>query len=1223
MRPLAREIIRTSGAAMLACAALLLSACAPSAASRNDAPHAARPATRLEAIAARELRSRPRPTDAPIPPGLDASDIAPVAPTNAAALAPLDETILELAPDLPPAAVPALSPEPDALRRYIAGREALLQGQFELAEEELLAAAELDPDAAEPWRDLAEVRNASGDAPGAVAASLETLKRDPRSIDALANAGLHRLRRADLQEGARLLATALRLIDAREVESDAAMPYVLSRYLGVALDEMGRAASAETLLTRAASVPEPFPTLSRYASELASLTRSRPAVWMRVGDLRMSLDRPADALAAYDAALDAAPQQPPDLLSRRVYALMRTDRPHAAAAALLDALREQGTPDARLLALAGYLRETEPRAASRLAESVAQYESALAPETRAAAQGALLLLSASLAPPEEAIRTLRERLVASPGDPAAAGALVELLADGEQPDPQSLLGEVVRLVDATPYAFRVQMRALLDARFPPSELLPILESLPPELQSSLGGALVRTHLTFGQDPARAAQLAADAAQRFPGAPSIALQRVEILTTLARFEDARAFADAIDPDAGPDARLARASALAELGDSQEALRIAAPLADDPDAGVVTLSQAANLAMNAGDVLLAERWCLLLTERAPQREEGYVGLLNLYGADTALQDEDKASDTLRRLRANVPNSRMVRVLAARELAQRGNLDYAGQQLESVLDEQPADASAAALLIAIRIQEGRADEAVRAAEDLVRLSPENPNFAQMLAESLTRAERPQEAADLLRRRLASRPGEFDVSRTLESILRGPLASPAEADAVAMERLTRAPRTARTLLELAELHQRRRDLRRTAETLLELLSDSARVLAPDERSVAVSLGERLARLSLEEDPTLAPESAAVLQGLLDRGAVLSLPGHRWRLQTLAMTDAQTEQIARAARTAASQHPESGASAWEQAVDSLRAAERCADAVTLARLASEELRGYTSALSTLMIYCAIDASDVGAAIDAVRGAQRDGVAQELFRILFPGEQAVNSHAAEVAYALAIDFQSRGLEDEGDRLYRVALEFDPDHAMANNNLGYRLTEQGRDLEDAYRMLVRAHRARPDEASVIDSMGWVLYRLGVLEDRVGEDGAVEQEGAITLLRRAAERARDPNRPQENDVHIILDHLGDALYRAGRVDEAQDAWRTAAQSARAALRIAELREGRPIELQRSAMRADLSRIDAKLRALDTGAQPQTAEILGDGTLPDPPSRTEPGPKPEAPADADAAA
>src|SRR5690606_22831880 len=76
-------------------------------------------------------------------------------------------------------------------------------------------------------------------------------------------------------------------------------------------------------------------------------------------------------------------------------------------------------------------------------------------------------------------------------------------------------------------------------------------------------------------------------------------------------------------------------------------------------------------------------------------------------------------------------------------------------------------------------------------------------------------------------------------------------------------------------------------------------------------------------------------------------------------------------------------------------------------------------------------------------------------------------------------------------------------------------------------------------SILDSLGWLRYLQGRLDDEPVA-GASPLPGAITLLRRAVERSPEPSAE-------VLDHLGDALWRAGRREEAGMTWTAAYEAA----------------------------------------------------------------------------
>lgn len=105
---------------------------------------------------------------------------------------------------------------------------------------------------------------------------------------------------------------------------------------------------------------------------------------------------------------------------------------------------------------------------------------------------------------------------------------------------------------------------------------------------------------------------------------------------------------------------------------------------------------------------------------------------------------------------------------------------------------------------------------------------------------------------------------------------------------------------------------------------------------------------------------------------------------------------------------------------------------------------------------------------------------------------------------------------------RAILDDEPEDAHALNALGYTLADAGERLEEARDMIARALAQKPDHPAILDSKGWVLYRLG------------KPEQALDYLERAWAREPDPE---------IGAHLGEVLWALGRRDEARAVWEAA--------------------------------------------------------------------------------
>ncbi|WP_407315059.1 tetratricopeptide repeat protein [Pseudomonas sp. nanlin1] len=102
---------------------------------------------------------------------------------------------------------------------------------------------------------------------------------------------------------------------------------------------------------------------------------------------------------------------------------------------------------------------------------------------------------------------------------------------------------------------------------------------------------------------------------------------------------------------------------------------------------------------------------------------------------------------------------------------------------------------------------------------------------------------------------------------------------------------------------------------------------------------------------------------------------------------------------------------------------------------------------------------------------------------------------------------------------RAIIQREPDNAMALNALGYTLSDRTTRYAEAKALIEKAHRINPEDPAVLDSLGWVNYRLGQLDD------------AERYLRKALERFPD---------HEVAAHLGEVLWANGKQREAREVW-----------------------------------------------------------------------------------
>ena len=121
--------------------------------------------------------------------------------------------------------------------------------------------------------------------------------------------------------------------------------------------------------------------------------------------------------------------------------------------------------------------------------------------------------------------------------------------------------------------------------------------------------------------------------------------------------------------------------------------------------------------------------------------------------------------------------------------------------------------------------------------------------------------------------------------------------------------------------------------------------------------------------------------------------------------------------------------------------------------------------------------------------------------------------------------EQAGLYNKAADLLRKSIALDPENsAEACNYLGYMWAEHNMNLEEAETMIRRALQSEPNNASYLDSVGWVEFRKGQFD-----------RGLDDLLRAA--------KTAEREDPVVFEHIGDTYLKLNRTREALEAWQKA--------------------------------------------------------------------------------
>lgn len=1178
------------------------------------------------ASAAQHERPRPPAAPPPAPPGVEDVAVAPSADPEKARL-PLAEATARIvasrsdvaAPPSPPSVPPPTAEQRrEALKAYLRGRAAVTAGELPQAVGELEQAHVLDPSSPEVLRQLGRAYSLAGNGPRAAEAFRRLRALEPDDSEALFTIGMNAANRRQWEEAAAYLAVLRRLLDERRSDANLATVIAVDFALATSLAELGYDAAFLDAARRATSHPlEPLAAAGgQDSARIGELFRRRSELAQQMGDAMLRLGEADAAVAQYRAAAALPTADPRTLRTRIVLALLVAGRPIAAQSEFLDSIAVAGSAGDAEVALAGYLAEQgiDARRMARAIESMSLER----PD-----EPALVRILARLDPPAT-VRLLSELAARSPGGEGAE----QLLDWLEQVDPAGAVAIAVDLVARNDEVLEPAALRLVASAATPGELRDRVRRLPDSpARDALEGAI----LVAERDPVAAWALLAGAAAKHGPDPALARARVLAAAALADPQLVREV-EAWRAPRGVVESMPLVAGYLAAGASEEAWRIVEAAGDA--SGLPSATRAAWLvlesraaAAEAAAAVGTERGLLLsiavraaegAVEADPRAVGAWEWLISLRDPrGGAAADAGAHGRAIARMAAALEGEPIVERLRAEEELARGRVDAAIERLEAVVEQHPADVAALQAIVASLSRVGRTNEILPRLDRRRAESPGEPAGWDLWTAAMIRAGRAAEAEQALRALLEADPAHPFAKGLLEALERA-TGKAEQAESMSLARISARPPTLARDLDLASWSLERcgrlaRPARPGAGVDAAAIDaaggeaiDRAMALARSMPSLTRDQRWRLLTIPLQAPPSLPSRSPAIrdlAEEVLaaDPGSPLAVHGAAILGAALEGADEVTlaELAARAVASPAAQaNDDEAAVRWLGIAERLLSSGEPEAAALVLRVATlaipfpdgEARRTLQAATVGLDARCGGRADRTLAYLDELAALGRLGMGGSLMRPSQEGEPSNPILEASSIYSIV-----------GDRAGSLAIlervvERDPGDAMALNNLGYGRLEDGRLDERTIGLLGEAHELRPSDPHILDSLGWLRYRRGWIEDR--PEGA----GAVSLIEEAV-RLNGESASLEG-----LDHLGDAMWRIGRREEAIRAWQRAVE---AGLRRFE-REGTirgieafqrgefglvlrdPADFYEQNYGEILDRVRAKLRAITDRREPEVAPI-----------------------------
>jgi tetratricopeptide (TPR) repeat protein len=459
----------------------------------------------------------------------------------------------------------------------------------------------------------------------------------------------------------------------------------------------------------------------------------------------------------------------------------------------------------------------------------------------------------------------------------------------------------------------------------------------------------------------------------------------------------------------------------------------------------------------------------------------------------------------------------------LLKMGKQHAAAQWLRDAVEKNPNDIDSQLLLARLDVNFGDLDGAIRIYEKILELAPDNTTVRLRLGYLYSQQGRYKEGEETIKVLLLKDPDSYLALLYLARL--AVQSADFEGAAAFYEKILPHHWSPELVFEMAELYGKREQYKRVEELY-------ASVLKKEPKNEQAALG-RVHALLLSDQEKEALEELARIRQFSKNTTNIDLITSRVliRMRKFDKANALLEKVLAREESSAARYMLAvvryEANKKEAALAHLRKISHgdveFEDSVTLRTRILIEVNKSAEAMAFLQKL--IDKSDRRQPqyyillAELYAKADQPGAAHE---ILTKGIELYPDNVS-LLFAQGLLLEQEKRQDEAIAAMEKVVALQPDHVEALNYLGYTWADTRVNLDKALEYIRKAQSLKPGNGFILDSLGWVYFRMGDLEK-----ARVEMEHAVAL------EPGDPN---------IHDHLGDIYEASGLKEKARSAWRKA--------------------------------------------------------------------------------